>query len=120
MMAGIGRIATDEELKWQDYQNSGNCNYIAFFGCPPTKKVPAKSTLACSFFEQLKMKASAREDRMVYIPQDITMFNGSDGFCEKVVLVKSDLKLPWQGEIECVSGYDKVLLKSQEKAIGEF
>ena len=47
-------------------------------------------------------------------------FNGSDGFCEKVFLVKSSVKLQWQGEIESVNSYDKILLKAQEEDIGKF
>ena len=54
-------------------------NYILWFGCPPERRVDAKSTIARDLFIQLKEKARPYDGRVV-LPETLMFWHpGNDG-----------------------------------------
>ena len=87
-----------EDLGGRDQDDGGNqkgfVNTIVTYGCPPSQGVPAKSTIALSYFRQLKMSADSY-DGMIKFPSVLNFYTGIDGKCETISKVKAPLFLKW-------------------------
>ena len=90
-----------EDLDVKDEDDLGRkkilVNTIVTYGCPPSQGVPAKSTIALSYFRQLKMTADANDGRIKF-PSALNFYTGIDGKCETISKVKEPLILHWQRE----------------------
>ena len=68
-------------------------NYLVTFGCPPSKGVPAKSTIAVAYFKFLKK--SADDKGRIVLPGPLNFFLGTDGKCETISKVRRPIVLQW-------------------------
>jgi len=73
-------------------------NFIFYYGCPPNKTVPGKSTLAKAFFAKLNEKADPYYGSVV-LPSSISHWHGTDGQANSNSNANTDLLLQfadWQ------------------------
>ena len=64
----------DEDLE----ETASAFNFIFYYGCPPNKTVPGKSTLAKAFFQKLRDSADPYYGTII-LPTAISHWHGTDG-----------------------------------------
>ena len=68
----------NDDLEENNFEGDDYINFISWFGCPPNKRVKAKSTIAVDFFKELRKVANPRNGQ-VKLPQDMTFWQPGDG-----------------------------------------
>lgn len=75
----------DSAAVWMDQDTelelASHCQFILTFGCPPTEGVPAKSTIARSYLNNLFKEA---EDGFITFPTALQLYRGTDAKAENV------------------------------------
>ena len=91
-----GRSTYDED---EDIINEPKSeeNLIITFGCMPTAGVPAKSTVARSYFRHLRHSARVKDLGVgsLVLPGNLSFFRGTDGRVEHTTRVTAPLLLKW-------------------------
>ena len=68
-------------------------NYLVTYGCAPSEGVPAKSTVALSYFKHIKK--TMNKNGHVFLPGSVMLFSGADGKAETVAKVSQQCVLSW-------------------------
>ena len=72
-------------------------NFILTYGCQPSSGVPAKSTIAKSYFRYLRASSKPFADSNYFmLPGCINFFQNDDGKCEHNIKVAKPLMLEWK------------------------
>ena len=87
----------EDESEWIGKPNNSQENIIITYGCQPSQGVPAKSTLATTYFQYLGKSSQPSPDgkRYLALPGCLNFFQNVDGKCEHVTKVAKPCLLEW-------------------------